>query len=110
MNVAVLNGGIVAVDTALNYRSISPFENLKITIRDYAEYKSTLTDLLALGYAWSDDSKTQSELFYGVLPEFLHASYDANIYFEIPESEPYKCVGALYVKGLLQTKNSKGRV
>lgn len=107
---AAIHGGIIAVDTALNYRSISPFENLKITIRDYDEYKRVLAELLALGYAWSDDYKTQNELFYGVLPEYLYASFDANIYFETPHSETYKCVGSLYVKGLLQTKISKGRV
>lgn len=108
MNAAV-QGGIVAVDTALNYLSISPFENLKITIRDSEEYKQVVAQLFGLGYAWSDDSKTQSELFYGILPEFLYASYDANIYFEVPNSEAYKCVGALYVNSLLQTKISKGR-
>lgn len=108
MNAAV-HGGIVAVDTALNYLAISVFQNLKIMIRDAEEYKRVVAQLFRLGYAWSDDSNTQSELFYGVLPEFLYASYDANIYFDVPNSEAYKCVGGLYMNSLLQNKISKGR-
>ena len=105
---AAIGGGIIAINSALNYRAISPFEDLKITIRSADDYKQVVAWLFALGYAWSDDSKTQCELFYGVLPEFLYVSYNANIYFDLPNGETYKCVGGLYVHGLLQTKFSKG--
>jgi hypothetical protein len=109
MNVAVKDGLMIGGISGLDHRSISPFKDLKIRILDHENFKQVLSWLFALGYAWSDDKDTQKQLYYGVLPEYLYASHDANLYFSVDDDEEHKEVGSLYVQSMLFDKANQAK-
>ncbi len=90
--------------TPLNYRKISPFQDLKILIADQQELKQAVAVLLKHGYAWSDGHQTQSELFYGAQHEHIYASFDANITFSVPFDEDHIVIKAENLKDFLKFK------
>lgn len=102
MNAAVL--GDLQAEPALNHRIISTFQDLKIAIRDFQEFKQVQSWLFTLGYAWSDDHHTSGQLYYGALPAYLYASHDANMYFERECIDLYASVDPAYIKALFDTK------
>ena len=112
MNAAVSVESIAGF-TALNYRTISTFQDLKINIQSFDDYDQIKAWLFAIGYAWSDDDKTQRELYFSALPECVYAAHDGNLYFDALDSvgvTEYKCVGGLYVKSLLEIKASQMKI
>jgi len=109
MNVAVKDGLMMGGISGLDHRSISPFKDLKIQILNHEDFKQVLSWLFALGYAWSDDKETRNELYYGVLPEYLYASHDANLYFSISDDTERQEVGVSYVQGLIVDKANKAK-
>lgn len=109
MNVAVKDGLMIGGVSGLDHRSISPFKDLKIRILDHDDFKQVLVWLFALGYAWSDDKETRAELYYGVLPECLYASHDANLYFSIDDDTEHQEVCVSYVQGLIVDKANKAK-
>lgn len=93
-----------------DHRRVTPFKCLKIKVNSDQEFRTLQRLLLRLGYAWNFDEKTIRLLQYQVVPAFIWAHYDGNLYFESPDESVFQCVGLNHVVELEIRKNGLFRI